>query len=142
MHHPQSEQEDRDLPPAHLGGGARADQVPDDGEVAARVGDGREVPPPLGEPLAVDLDIEDDDGDGEEPPEDDEGGVVRGDEGGGFEDEEPGDPRGKEVINADVVGELGPDHGEEEEAAEEVEEREEEEDCEGERPGDGEEGSD
>lgn len=139
MHHPEREQEHRRLAPPHLRGGASPDQVADDGEVAARVGDRREEPLPLGEPLAVDLDVEDDDGDGEDPPEDDEGGAVRGDEGGGFEDEEPGDPRGKQVINADVVGEFGLNHGEEEEAAEEVEEREEGEDEERERPGNGEE---
>lgn len=61
-----------------------------------------------------------------------------GAQGGGFENEEPRDPGGEEVVHSHVVGELGFDHGKEEDAFEQVEEREEEEDEEREGPENGE----
>lgn len=132
MHHPQRKQEDRNFRPPHLGRGPGPDKVSNDRELARRVSHGSQEPLTLGEPLAVDLDIQDYNRDSEYPPQDYEGNMLWGDEGGGFDDQEPGDPRGKKVIHSDRVHELRFHRVEVEDAFERVENGEEDEDEQGE----------
>lgn len=107
--------------PPDSGGGTRHRQVADHRQLAGRVRHHRQNPFPLGEPLAVDFDVEDDHRHGEEPPQD---VAARGVERGGLEEEQPRNPWSEEVVHADVVEELAFHQGEAEKASEEIQDGE------------------
>lgn len=87
MSKPDRPQELPGLGPPDPRGQNRPDKVPDDGEMRGRVGDLAEAPLPPGEPLAVDLEVEDDDGGHEGAPHG-RVEVPRGDAGGHADGEE------------------------------------------------------
>ena len=106
VHHPDGEEEDGYLAEPHLGAHQRADEVADDGEVVGRGGHLGQPAVAAGHPLAVDLEVEEQDGRHEDVPDDvvDVRHRVRH----ALDQEEAGDPRREEEVDADRVVELAP----------------------------------
>ena len=111
------------LVPSHTGGRPGRDEVADDGDVAGRVGHHGEELASSREPLAVDLDVQREDGQREGPPQQ----VVRWRAGAqeqerrGLQEQQARDPGREQVVHGDVVPELGAHGGEAEQAAHGVE---------------------
>jgi hypothetical protein len=120
VHHPDGEEEDGHLTEPHLGAQQRSDEVANDGEVVGRGGHLGQPAVAAQHPLAVDLEVEEQDGRHEDVPH--HMVDVRHWARHALDEEEAGDPRREEEVDADRVVELAPHRLEVEDDLEEVDE--------------------